>query len=77
LGVEVNRVLNILEEIYKSKHDLKVTVMTLIKFSKCPFYYKKNALPFVGTLPLSNSSWNTVIYIANNVDLAYIYIFVI
>jgi hypothetical protein len=52
-----------------------VTVMTLVKFSKCPFYHKKNALQGVGTLPLSNSSWSTVIYIVNNVDFVYIYIF--
>jgi hypothetical protein len=34
--------------------------MTLTQFSKCPFFTKKNALSFAGTLYLSNSSWSTV-----------------
>jgi hypothetical protein len=46
------------------------------QITKCPFYHKKNSLPFPGTLPLSNSSWSTVIYIVNNVDFVYIYYYI-
>jgi hypothetical protein len=40
----------------------KTKAQQIETFSSVPFIPFKNALPFAGTLLLSNSSWSTVTY---------------